>query len=181
LAQRVFPQPCGPTITITGPQGCGKTRWAKHLRSHVPIWNALPTPTIVEAAEAVDRPKLGASMTEKQGYMLEAALDVGFEMTNDDADEFRCTDAQLVELVQRAFDAGKAAAHDDFAPLGTAWPGPGNPLRVGHTLTKRFLYESSPRDCIVRVVSQSLARIETLKEPIKSAWVDRRSGEVCPG
>lgn len=39
------------TITITGPQGSGKTRWAMHLANHVPIWDALPIPIIVDGGD----------------------------------------------------------------------------------------------------------------------------------
>lgn len=41
-------------------------------------------------------------MTDLDGYRIEAALECGFEMTNDDGDEFRCTEAQIIDLMTRA-------------------------------------------------------------------------------
>ena len=41
-------------------------------------------------------------MNERDGYIVEMALDVGFTMTNDDGDEYACTEAQLLEFWRRS-------------------------------------------------------------------------------
>jgi hypothetical protein len=40
-------------------------------------------------------------MTEEDGFLIEAALQLGFQMTNDDGDEFACTEGQLLEFAKR--------------------------------------------------------------------------------
>jgi hypothetical protein len=40
-------------------------------------------------------------MTEKEGFMIEAALAAGFTMTNDDGTEFSCTEANVIELLTK--------------------------------------------------------------------------------
>jgi hypothetical protein len=37
-------------------------------------------------------------ITEPQGFMLEAALEAGFRMTNDDGDEYACTQEQVLKF-----------------------------------------------------------------------------------
>lgn len=61
------------TITITGPAGSGKTRWADHLRAHLPFWDALPKPVIVDGGDAATAERRAAET------MREAAVKVADE------------------------------------------------------------------------------------------------------
>ena len=56
-------------------------------------------------------------MNERDGYIVEMALDVGFTMTNDDGDEYACTEAQLLEFWRRSTSRIEKleAALDDVA------------------------------------------------------------------
>jgi hypothetical protein len=47
-------------------------------------------------------------MTEQDGFRMEAALECGFEMINDDGDVFRCTQAQVIDLMVRAETKARA-------------------------------------------------------------------------
>lgn len=49
-------------------------------------------------------------MTEQDGFRIEAAVSFGFEWTNDDADEFKCTEAQLIAFAKAAERKGRAEA-----------------------------------------------------------------------
>jgi len=46
-------------------------------------------------------------MTEEQNYLIEAALYHGFEVLDDDATQFKCTDAQIVSLLSSRGPAGR--------------------------------------------------------------------------
>lgn len=39
-------------------------------------------------------------MTDEEGHIIECALQLGFEMTNDDGDEYACTEAQLLKFAE---------------------------------------------------------------------------------
>lgn len=45
-------------------------------------------------------------MNEADGFRIEAAMDYGFEPTNDDATEFRCTEVQLLALMKACEQKG---------------------------------------------------------------------------
>lgn len=39
-------------------------------------------------------------MSDEDGFRIEAALQFGFETTNDDADQFKCTQEQLIAFAK---------------------------------------------------------------------------------
>lgn len=47
---------------------------------------------------------------DDDGYAVEAALDCGFTMIDDDGDVFGCTTAQLLDFAHRAVDTGRRRA-----------------------------------------------------------------------
>lgn len=49
-------------------------------------------------------------MTDEDGFRIEAAVQFGFEWTNDDADEYACTEAQLIAFAKAAERKGRAEA-----------------------------------------------------------------------
>jgi hypothetical protein len=46
-------------------------------------------------------------MTDEEGFMLQAAEDVGFRVENDDGTAYSCTDQQIFELMTRAREQGR--------------------------------------------------------------------------
>lgn len=68
-----------------------------------------------------------APMSEDEGFMVELALECGFEIANDDADEFSCTQAQLYELSLRLRGVsvgGKFNRYDRVTKIkGSSWTG----------------------------------------------------------
>ncbi|MGX9443917.1 hypothetical protein ACWX0K_15245 [Nitrobacteraceae bacterium UC4446_H13] len=49
-------------------------------------------------------------MTDEDGHRIDAAVQFGFEWTNDDADEYACTEAQLIAFAKAAERKGRAEA-----------------------------------------------------------------------
>lgn len=49
-------------------------------------------------------------MTDEDGHTIEAAVQFGFRWTNDDADEYACTEAQLIAFAKACERKGLAEA-----------------------------------------------------------------------
>lgn len=66
------------------------------------------------------------SFNELNGFRIEAALQFGFEMTNDDGDEYSCTEAQLLAFARACerkgrADAAKMARNSNRWTPGFSW------------------------------------------------------------
>ena len=56
-------------------------------------------------------------MTDEEGLLIELALHLGFQMTNDDGDEYACTEAQLLEFAKRLLGRAKLDDREQMATV----------------------------------------------------------------
>lgn len=57
-------------------------------------------------------------MNEQECFMIEAALNYGFEITDDDATTFACTDKQIIELMKAALRVPRDRAEQILKECG---------------------------------------------------------------
>lgn len=117
-------------------------------------------------------------MNEADGFRIEAALRSGFAMTNDNGDEYACTEAQLIAFAKACERAGRAQIAQAFrAALEKGFAlNPREAMEIAAEVADRL---NTAHDAVTRRTLQPSTGTESFYEKIAraNAWFDSLTPE----